>query len=270
MNKKHSSSDRELLNRLYEAGNHDFDHDNCDDEPYYDEVRRHPEAPLNDSISLERRNGRRRSSSINNRANRELEIEKHLDYIEYLAQKRASERNNRHWSSCSPVLLGCALTCIVTAGLVKGPELVPGISAWLAPAQPTFNQPIRTPNFTTAPMVVDTTNSMNRIPGLTAAKSTITGFADSSSMTAAYYWTLQVSNSGQQNQEARMRIVLPAGVTLSRATLWVNGVPQEASFSTTEQVTAAYNWVRDGREKHRFLSHDPLVINQESPGHLLV
>ncbi len=270
MKKKHSSSDRELLNRLYDASNHDFDEDSYDDEPYYDEVRRHPEAPLNDSIAFEKRGRRRRASSLNDRANRELEIEKHLDYIEYLAMKRASQRNDRHWTHCRPALLGCALTCIVTAGIIKGPELAPQISSLLTPAQPAFNQPIRTPLMTSAPMVVDTTNSMERIPGLTAAKSTITGFADSSTMTGAYYWTLQVSNSGQQNQEARMRIALPAGVTLSRATLWVNGIPQEASFSTTEQVTAAYNWVRDGREQHRFLSHDPLVITQESPGHLLV
>lgn len=298
--KKRELSRRELLDRLYETADGDYDDDSFDDAPYYDdEVRRHPEAPLNDSIELEKRTKQRGRSARAERAR-----EEDLEFAEFLAEKRARQRrdrrlnnsgeqdsfskankqnsSNRHWSSCRPVFVGCALTCLLTAGLVKGQEIIPFFSGLFNPNQQQsqqvnplvqVTQPIPTTNnrwLTSTPMVTDRTNSMERVAGLSASKSTITGFADSDSMTAAYYWTLLVSNSGQTNQEARMRIALPPGVTLSRATLWVNGVPQEAAFSTTEQVTAAYTWVRDGREQQRFLSADPLLITQESPGHLLV
>jgi hypothetical protein len=296
MNKKRTLSSRELLDRLYESAGNDCGDDSLDDEVSDDEIRRHPEAPLNDTIEFEKRAGTR-SRAASERARRKQDLEDDLEYIEFIAEKRARQRQhreNRNWASCSPVLAGCALTCLITAGLVKGQDIAQYITNnWLhanqqqsqpvqpslppiAPVQPIQPvqpmRPVLTTNtwLTSVPMVTDRSNSMQRVDGLTASRSTITGFADSQSMTAAYYWTLLVSNSGQQNQEARMRIVLPAGATLSRATLWVNGTPQEAAFSTTEQVTAAYTWVRDGREQQRFLSHDPLVITQESPGHLLV
>ncbi|MGC6427491.1 MAG: hypothetical protein ACON5H_10925, partial [Akkermansiaceae bacterium] len=42
------------------------------------------------------------------------------------------------------------------------------------------------------------------------------------------------------DQEARMQVLLPKNAVVSRLTLWVNGEPQEAAFSSKEKVTEAY------------------------------
>lgn len=286
MNKNKSSRSRELMERLYESSGFDVTNRSIHDDDCFDEASTHPEAPINDSIELAKRTARAGAVYYGAEGREHRIDDEDLEYLEFIAEKRARQRrlqknqskktnpfslafveNRKKTEWSCPVLLACAFTCVLTIGFVKGQEISSFIeNTWL------HNQPASP---AVANILLNTTpgdgaNFLQRVPGLSASRSTITGFADSQSMTAGYYWTLQISNTGQQNQEARMRIALPPGVTLSRATLWVNGTPQEAAFSSTSQVTAAYNWVRDGRQEQRYLSHDPLVITQESPGHLLV
>lgn len=104
---------------------------------------------------------------------------------------------------------------------------------------------------------------LNSIPGLSADKSVITGIVDPSSLSAVYYWSFVLSNSSSQAQEAQFEIALPAGAVVSRATLWINGVPQEAAFSSTGRVTYAYEWIT---VHHR----DPLLVTQIAPGRVMV
>lgn len=101
------------------------------------------------------------------------------------------------------------------------------------------------------------------VPGLQALDSCITGIVDPASLSAVYYWTFVLKNDSSQDREAQLDIALPAGAVVSRATLWVNGFPQEAAFSSTEAVTGAYTWIT---ERHR----DPLLITQKAPGRILV
>jgi len=60
-----------------------------------------------------------------------------------------------------------------------------------------------------------------------------------------------------------MEMQLPAGAVVSRATLWVNGHPQEAAFNSTSQVENAYSWIA---ERHR----DPLLITQTGQDRVLI
>jgi hypothetical protein len=99
--------------------------------------------------------------------------------------------------------------------------------------------------------------------GLAARESQITGILDPQSLTGSFYWTCVVHNSTSQQQEARFSIVLPDGAAVSRATLWINGIPQEAAFNSTTRVEHAYNWIT---RQHR----DPLLVTQTSPGHISI
>lgn len=98
---------------------------------------------------------------------------------------------------------------------------------------------------------------------LDAKKATITGIVDPETMSAAYYLSMVMHNSGSNQQEARMEIELPSGATVSRATLWINGVPQEAAFDSTLNVEQAYDSVT---AKLR----DPLLVRQVAPNKILV
>lgn len=93
--------------------------------------------------------------------------------------------------------------------------------------------------------------------------STITGIVDNSSMSASLYWTLILKNNNQENKEAVFEIDLPKNSAVSRATLWVNGVAQEAAFASNEQVQTAYDWVV-------VRNRDPLLITQIAPNRIKV
>jgi hypothetical protein len=101
------------------------------------------------------------------------------------------------------------------------------------------------------------------ITGLSASRSMITGILDSESLTASYYWTFVVHNSTDRSQEAQLKLQLPQNATVSRATLWVNGIPEEAAFNSTERVQRAYNWIT---RMHR----DPLLVTQTGAGTISV
>lgn len=81
---------------------------------------------------------------------------------------------------------------------------------------------------------------------------------------AAYVeWTAEVANASSQQQEARLTLALPEGAVASRATLWVNGVPREASVATRGEARAAY-------ESVVAQSRDPLLVTTDGSGRLLV
>ena len=88
---------------------------------------------------------------------------------------------------------------------------------------------------------------------LKADSSLVTGVVDADTLTASLYWTLDLKNSSKQEREASAELVLPPGAVVHRATLWVHGKAEEASFSSSWRVQQAYDWVVD---KHR----DPLLV----------
>ncbi len=95
------------------------------------------------------------------------------------------------------------------------------------------------------------------------SKSTITGIVDSQSMTASLYWTFVLKNNNSSDKEAAITMDLPTNSALSRATLWINGVAQEAAFSSNSQVQNAYDSIV---VRHR----DPLLVTQIGPNKIKI
>jgi len=102
---------------------------------------------------------------------------------------------------------------------------------------------------------------LSKISGLSTSRSVITGVADPQTLTASYYWTFTLKNTTRSQQEAQMKISLPDGAVVSRATLWINGKAQEAAFNSTETVEQAYDWIVT-------LHRDPLLIKQIDSKHI--
>lgn len=98
---------------------------------------------------------------------------------------------------------------------------------------------------------------------VSAQNSTITAVVDPNTLTSSLYWTLALKNTSGKDQEAQAELKLPEGAVISRATLWINGVPQEAAFNTTAKVETAYNWIT---QKHR----DPLLVTYKDDGTVLI
>lgn len=89
---------------------------------------------------------------------------------------------------------------------------------------------------------------------IAASKAGLTGIVDSRTLTASYYWTVVLKNSSNSTQEAFATLKLPEGAVVSRATEWINGIPQEAAFNTVASTNNAYNNLTSrGR--------DPLIVN---------
>lgn len=101
------------------------------------------------------------------------------------------------------------------------------------------------------------TPSTWKTPGLSSNHSTLTGILDPTTLTASYYWTFELRNNSGQFREADFCLLLPHGATVSRGTLWVNGVPQEAAFGAKDVVARAYADVAYAPQ-HR----DPLLIQK--------
>lgn len=76
-------------------------------------------------------------------------------------------------------------------------------------------------------------------------------------------WTMVFRNSSEIDREARGLVRLPAGSVVSRATLWVNGVEQEAAFGSATAVTQAYQRVVARRR-------DPLLVTWAGPDRIFV
>lgn len=102
-----------------------------------------------------------------------------------------------------------------------------------------------------------------RIAGLSLAKSQISGNIDAATLTSSVDWTLAFHNSSEVAQEARCEIAIPRQAVVSRVTLWVNGVPREGAFASTDKVRTAYQGVVSQQR-------DPLLVTMSAPDRILV
>jgi Vault protein inter-alpha-trypsin. len=102
-----------------------------------------------------------------------------------------------------------------------------------------------------------------KVPGLALSKSQITGSIDGTTLSSSVDWTLTVHNSSGSTAEARGEIQLPRSAAVSRVTLWMNGEPREAAFSSTSKTSEAYQSVV-ARQR------DPLLVTMPAPDRVLI
>lgn len=102
-----------------------------------------------------------------------------------------------------------------------------------------------------------------RVRGLALTQSRIDGSVSGEDNLAYLEWTAVVANAGARQSEARLTLALPEGAVASRATLWVNGEPREASIGGRGEVRAAYESVVRRQR-------DPLLVTTDGANRLLV
>lgn len=102
-----------------------------------------------------------------------------------------------------------------------------------------------------------------RVEGLSLASSRIDVAAAPADNLAYTEWTLEVTNAADVQNEARFTLAMPEDAVASRATLWVNGEPREASIAGRAETRAAYSKVVGARR-------DPLLVTTAGAGRLLV
>ncbi|MDZ4836600.1 MAG: VIT domain-containing protein [Candidatus Melainabacteria bacterium] len=102
-----------------------------------------------------------------------------------------------------------------------------------------------------------------KIPGLSLKNTLVTGHVDARSLTSAMYMSMVFGNSTSEAKEARARIALPPDAVVSRVTLWINGVEQEAAFNSAERVQAAYQWIVNS-------NRDPLLVTETRKGEVFL
>lgn len=175
-----------------------------------------------------------------------------------------------------------SLTAIAGACLFSIPGVqgaVPGLGAMpMAPAPVLLTGANFGPNAATAfppfsdfteghdphdPATADIVHRNMQAGHVLAEKSTITGVVDAHSMTAALYWTFALKNKTDRDKEAAITMTIPHNSVVNRATLWINGVAQEAAFASNNQVQTAYDWIV---VRHR----DPLLITQVGPDRIKI
>ena len=93
--------------------------------------------------------------------------------------------------------------------------------------------------------------------------SSLAGSIDPDAALAYLEWTLVFTNQARTQHEARVQLALPPGGMVSRLTLWINGVEQEAAFGARTQVRQAYERVVQQRR-------DPVLITTNGPDRILV
>lgn len=108
------------------------------------------------------------------------------------------------------------------------------------------------------------TRVAGQIPGLSLGEGRMDWHCEQASGLTWGEWTMTFKNTTGSPQEARCRISLPPGGFVSRVTLWVNGQPQEAAYSTVSQVRAAYENVAVKQRR------DPVLVTQPDEGSVLV
>ncbi|MGB3722555.1 MAG: VIT domain-containing protein [Pacificimonas sp.] len=102
------------------------------------------------------------------------------------------------------------------------------------------------------------------LPDLSLVTSEIEGDVRAAENLAYLEWTFTVFNSAKHGQkEARFLLDMPEGAVASRANLWVDGEPREASISAKGEARAAYESIV--RQKR-----DPLLVTANGPDQLLV
>lgn len=102
-----------------------------------------------------------------------------------------------------------------------------------------------------------------RVPSLSLAGSRIDGSVTARDNLAYLEWTIDLANRGDMQREARFTLALPEGAVVSRATLWVDGEPREASIAGRSKTRAAYTRVVSA-------SRDPLLVTTDGAQRLLV
>lgn len=102
-----------------------------------------------------------------------------------------------------------------------------------------------------------------RVDGLALTGSRIDGSVSGADNLAYLEWTAVITNTGSQQSEARLTLALPEDAVASRATLWVDGEPREASIGGRAEVRAAY-------EKVVQRQRDPLLVTTNGAGRLLI
>lgn len=100
------------------------------------------------------------------------------------------------------------------------------------------------------------------VPGLVLGASRLDGVIAADDAVAYIEWLLEVRNDSDLMQEARLTLALPPGGVVSRVTLWVNGVEEEAAFAGRGKVRAAY-------ERIVRRSQDPLLVTTNGADRVL-
>ncbi len=103
-----------------------------------------------------------------------------------------------------------------------------------------------------------------RLKNLDLAQSRFDGHVDAVSRIGYGEWTMVFKNDSNQAKEARCKVRLPRDGRVSRLTLWVNGEPREAAFSTVSKVKAAYKAVAVVQRR------DPVLVNMVGPDTVMV
>ena len=102
-----------------------------------------------------------------------------------------------------------------------------------------------------------------RLDTLDLASSRIDGSISVEDNLAYAEWTMEIANTDSAPGEARFTMALPEGAVASRATLWINGEPREASIAGRAETRAAYSRVVSRQR-------DPLLVTTTGSGRLLV
>lgn len=102
-----------------------------------------------------------------------------------------------------------------------------------------------------------------KIPGLSLAKSQLSGNIDATTLSSSVDWTLTFFNSTPMKQEARAEIEIPKDTAVSRVTLWINGEAREGAFAQTAKAAEAYQDV-----SRRMM--DPLLVTMTAPNRILI
>ncbi|MBB5350447.1 hypothetical protein HNR46_000671 [Haloferula luteola] len=103
-----------------------------------------------------------------------------------------------------------------------------------------------------------------RLKGLELGESRIDAHLDGVSRIGYGEWTMVFENATLRPQEARCQVRLPRGGRVSRLTLWVNGEPREAAFSTVKKVKEAYREIAVRQQR------DPVLVTMVGPDTVMV
>lgn len=102
-----------------------------------------------------------------------------------------------------------------------------------------------------------------KIPKLTLSESALRGSVSADAALAYLEWEMTFENRSQLSQEARAEVILPPGGVVSRATLWINGIEQEAAITGKGDAESAY-------EEIVRLIRDPLLVTEITPGSVFI
>ncbi|MBI2809840.1 MAG: hypothetical protein HYX67_03270, partial [Candidatus Melainabacteria bacterium] len=102
----------------------------------------------------------------------------------------------------------------------------------------------------------------SKIPGLSLAKSQMSGNIDASTLSGSVDWAMTFHNLTASTQEVRGEISVPKHAAVSRVTLWIKGEAREGAFAPTAKTQAAYQSIVDRQR-------DPLLVTMSAPDRLL-